>query len=86
MKVLRIKNSEADKEASLEPIRDIYTEKSDIHIKSNETKVEENADLTESNKIHMLCEEMIKAYNIDRIKTLNLLKAWKRFYKEDKKE
>ena len=54
------------------------TEKPDISTNSNGTKEndddddEERENLTESNKIFMLCEEMIKAYNTDRIKTLNL--------------
>ncbi len=76
----------------LEQIRDIYTEKANIA--SNTNNKDDTAtssvqslecDLTENNKVYILCEEMIKSYNIDRIKTLNLLKAWKRFYKDDKK-
>ena len=60
----------------LEQIREIYTEKPTVAINSNEIVEDETGiKLTEGNKIYILCEEMIKGYNADRIKTLNLLRA-----------
>ena len=60
----------------LEQIREIYTEKPTVAINSNKIVEDETGiKLTEGNKIYILCEEMIKGYNADRIKTLNLLRA-----------
>ncbi|MDA2922966.1 four helix bundle protein [Patescibacteria group bacterium AH-259-L07] len=44
-----------------------------------------STDLTETHNVFMLCEELVNTYNRVRIKTVNLLKAWRRWQSEDKK-
>ncbi|MGA1826466.1 MAG: four helix bundle protein [bacterium] len=70
----------------LEQIREIYTERTNASEKNNAEVLQDHGadkDLSSSHQIFFVCEEMIKSYNTIRIKTLNLLKAWKKFYQVD---
>lgn len=70
----------------LEQIKKIYAEKPDDSIvKKDNNKEKTSTSLTEASKVFMLCENLINKYNRARIKTLNLLKAWKRWQSQDKK-
>lgn len=70
----------------LEQIKQIYAEKPDEAVVKKDNKQEKTStNLTETHKVFMLCEELINKYNRVRIKTVNLLKAWKRWQSQDKK-